>query len=212
LKLRGHLDAVSSSGFAQGWAFDEDEPLRSRVVSIVRNGREIGVALANGFRPDLADCNYGNGWCAFRARLSISPSATRGRPLLLIDRATGELLHTAQEPDFIEDSEHPIESIAKLVEMDPTLLGSIDKLRGCESTFYAFIRRRGVEAFIRAAYVFMLARPADPDGIATYTRLIRQSQIGPMDLLLILADSDEYRSRPRMLGAPNTSAFPFHLD
>ncbi len=212
MKLKGCLDSVTSSGFAEGWAFDENRPLSSLKVSIVDDGCCIAQALANRFRDDLADVGYGAGWCAFRARLSISPTVAYTRKLVLVDQASGQVIHQPRTLTFHEDIDPPIISVPELVDSDPTLVRSLQGFRACGHAFNAFIKHKGIEAFVRAAYVFMLARPGDTDGVLNYTRLIRQSMLDPMDLLLILAESDEYRSQPRLLGAPNTAAFPFHLD
>jgi hypothetical protein len=68
---------------------------------------------------------------------------------------------------------------------------------------------RGVEAFVRAAYAYVLGRPADASGLASYGELLRKSTLTPLQLLTTLTDCDEFRSRPRLLAAPITTAFPF---
>ncbi len=212
MKLKGCLDAVTSSGFAEGWAFDQERPLRSLRISILREDTCIGEAVANSFRKDLGDAGFGEGWCAFRARLSISPTIAYASPLVLVDQASGRVIHKPTSLTFHEDSDPEIHSVSQLVDLDPTVINTLDKLRSCHNTFNAFVKYRGIEAFVRAAYVFMLSRPADNEGVINYTRLIRQSMLEPLELLLILAESDEYRRVPRKLGAPNTAAFPFHID
>jgi hypothetical protein len=209
LKLHGHFDAITSSGFAEGWAVDKDVPLRSLMVSIVSDGEEVGAALANCYREGLADAGFGAGWCAFRARLSLHPKVAQQRALALVESGSGTVIHAPQSVHYYEDSDPVITSVPELVATDPTVLGSLDRLAGCRPVFDSYIKRQGVEGFVRAAYVFMLGRPADAEGIMTYARLIRHSMLEPLDVLLALAESDEFRSRPRMLGAPNTAAFPF---
>ncbi len=212
MSLCGHLDSITSSGFAEGWAYDTKDPLRPLHLSVLRNKAEIASTLAHHYRADLMEAGCGGGWCAFRARLAITVKQALGTPLDLIDHRTGEIIHNRVKPRFLEDSVGEFTSVEQVVANDPTLLGPLARLSGCNGVFNEFIKRRGVETFVRAAYVYILSRPADAEGISTYARLIRQSMLEPYGLLCVLADSDEFRSRIRMLGAPNTPAFPFHLD
>jgi len=212
LRLQGHFDAITSSGFAEGWAVDSDVPLQSLMVSIVSDGEQVGSAIANCYREGLADAGFGAGWCAFRARLSLHPKVAQQRKLALVESVSGAVIHAPRALHYYEDSDPVITSVPELVATDPTLLGSLDRLAGCRPFFDLYIKRQGVEGFVRAAYVFMLGRPADAEGIMTYARLIRHSMLEPLDVLLALSESDEFRSRPRMLGAPNTAAFPFSQD
>jgi hypothetical protein len=94
---------------------------------------------------------------------------------------------------------------------DPTALGPIDRLRGCNDTLMTYIKKSGIENFVRAAYAYVLGRPADASGLATYTNMIRQSLLEPFDILRVLSDCDEFRARVRSLGAPGTPGFPFQL-
>jgi hypothetical protein len=209
LQLHGHFDAITSSGFAEGWAVDAEVPLRSLLVSIVSEGEEVGAALANCYREGLAESGFGAGWCAFRARLSLHPKLAQQRRLALVESISGAVIHEPAMLRYYEDSDPVITSVPELVASDPTVLGSLGRLAGCRPVFDSYIKRQGVEGFVRAAYVFVLGRPADAEGISTYARLIRHSMLEPLDVLLALSESDEFRSRPRMLGAPNTPAFPF---
>jgi hypothetical protein len=212
LNLSGHFDAVTSSGFAEGWAVDKDVPLQPLMIRILSDGEEVGAALANCYREGLADAGFGAGWCAFRARLSLHPKAAQQRALVLVEGGSGTVIHAPQSLKYYEDSDPVITSVPDLVASDPTVLGSLRQLHGCRPVFDSYIKRQGVEGFVRAAYVFILGRPADTEGVMTYARLIRHSMLEPLDVLLALSESDEFRSRPRMLGAPNTAAFPFNLD
>ncbi len=212
MNLRGHLDSVTSSGFAEGWAFNADQPLRQLLISVTRKGNEIAYGLAHLYREDLAEAGCGTGWCAFRVRLSVPVKTARAAPLNLVDRQSGVLIHTQPQPNALTDTPGDIKSVEQLVASDPTLVGPLARLGGCNPIFNQFIQRKGVEMFVRAAYVYVLSRPADADGIANYTHLLQQSAIEPIGLLALLADSDEFRARPRALGAPNSPAFPFQLD
>ena len=212
MSLCGHLDSITSSGFAEGWAYDTKDPLRPLHLSVMRDGQEIASTLAHHYRTDLMEAGCGGGWCAFRARLSVPVKRALDTPLDLTDFKTGDIIHHQVKPRFLEDAVGDFTSVEQVVANDPTLLGPLVRLSGCNGVFNEFIKRRGVETFVRAAYVYILSRPADAEGINTYTRLIRQSMLEPFGLLSVLADSDEFRSRTRMLGAPNTPAFPFHLD
>jgi hypothetical protein len=38
---------------------------------------------------------------------------------------------------------------------------------------------------------------------------MRENSLTPFQLLAILSNSEEFRSKPRLLAAPNSAAFPF---
>jgi hypothetical protein len=132
-------------------------------------------------------------------------------PLALTAQETGEVLQSPRSLGFLEDNDASISSVAALIEQDPTSLGPIERLGGCTETVACFVKQYGAEAFVQAAYVYILGHPGDKDGAAAYTNLIRQSLIEPLELLKILSNSELYRARRHMLSAPGTSAFPFQL-
>jgi hypothetical protein len=212
LNLHGHFDSVTSSGFALGWALDADLPLRPLAISILSDGDEVAAALANCYREDLAEAGHGAGWCAFRARLALPPNEAQQRTLVLVESVSRTVIHIPTPLKYEEDSAPAITSLSDLLASDPTLLGPLDRLQGCRPVFETYIDRRGIESFVRAAYVYMLGRPADTEGIVTYARLLRQAMLEPVDVLLALSESNEFRGRAHMLSAPNTPAFPFNPD
>jgi hypothetical protein len=57
-----------------------------------------------------------------------------------------------------------------------------------------------------------LGRSIDAEGLILYNRLIRQKRLTPYAMLRTLADSAEFRSRPRSLVAPTSAGFPFRTD
>jgi hypothetical protein len=208
---RGWLDELTSAGQVVGWAVDiaaMDQPLEVSILDA--DGQEIGWGLAHGYREDLAEAGIGTGWCAFRIRVSAPASDLRGRRLTLAARQSGDTLHVADPPTYVEDDDTGILAVDALVGTDPTIIRDIAQLRGCEPLFSAFVKARGVNAFVRATYVYVLGRPVDESGLALYGGLIRKASLSTFELLRILADSEEFRARPRTLAAPNTPAFPFH--
>ena len=211
MSLRGCLDSITSSGFAEGWAYDTAAPLHSLTVSIRHGQEEVAQALAHLYLRDLAEAGCGTGWCAFRARLTIEPQTARELPLGLIAQDTGDVLQEPRMLGFLNDNDASITSVAGLVEHDPTCLGPIERLGGCTETVVSFVQQYGVEAFVQSAYVYVLGHAADKVGAAAYTNLIRQSLLEPVDLLKILSDSEIYRARRHMLSAPGTPGFPFQL-
>ena len=207
--FRGHIDAVTSSGYVEGWAYDAKHPVGARLIAIYDgNGVERASGYAHRYRADLAAGGMGTGWCGFRLAMTGTRKLRRSR-FILVDRLTSAQLHPPHPIAFVEDGSSAITSIEALISSDPTMIDSIDQLSGCEEIFNAVISRRGVEAFVKLAYVYVLGRAADREGIATYGRLLRRAAMSPFTLLKILADSEEFRSRPRFLTSPNTSGFPF---
>jgi hypothetical protein len=81
--IRGHLDAVTSGGFAEGWAFDSDSPQVVVTVALrAADGTELGRGLANLHRADMADLGFRFGWCAFGCgcRRPARSCSERGSP------------------------------------------------------------------------------------------------------------------------------------
>ena len=64
MAIEGWLDYISEHGVA-GWAFDTENPRTHLTVSIRREGRLIGEARCNLYRPDLFEANVGRGDHAF---------------------------------------------------------------------------------------------------------------------------------------------------
>ena len=207
--LRGHIDVVTSSGYIDGWAFDRDEPTRPLTVSILAKGQQVAHGVANRYRPDLVDAGIGTGWCAFRLRASGSMSRlSRSRLSLSLFPGNEEIFQT-NAPNISEDNDLHLKSVRELVSSDPTLVDSIGQLRGCNFIFSKLIDSNGIEVFIRAAYIYVLNRPADPSGLVHYDEMIRSGKITPFGLLEALGDSDEFRSAPRSLTAPTQPGFIF---
>ncbi len=208
--LRGHLDAVSSAGYVEGWAYDTEAPCRPLTVTIVDDGnREIAWGVAHAHREDLVDAGCGTGWCAFRLRLVEWPVSRPWRALVLADRATQVAIFRRELLPYVARPEKFIETIPELIAADPTLITSLQQLSGCEGLFGRFIKTHGIDAFVRAAYLYLLGRPADLSGLRSYGKHLRAKNVTPHGLLLAIANSDEYRARPRQHCAPNVAAFPF---
>jgi hypothetical protein len=210
--LRGFLDVVTSSGHIEGWAYDSEDALGAmRVRIIADDGRELGSGSAHAYREDLAGAGHAAGWCAFRVRLAES-TGVRTFGLVAVDRAGREIILYRQAVPYAVREETPIRSLPELLVSDPTLIESLGQLRGCNPLFEQFIEAKGAAAFVAAVYVYLLSRPADGSGLTAYQAHLRSSRVSPYDLLVRIADSDEYRSRPRYHWAPTAPAFPFRLN
>jgi hypothetical protein len=211
--LRGYLDAVTSSGHIEGWAYDTETPFAGLRIAIVdHNNQLLGRGFARGFREDLLAADIAGGWCAFRIKLT---GATTGVPIFglgSIDADGRTELILRQSVPYVVREEEPIRAVQSLLESDPTRINSLRQLVGCEELFNDFIRVNGPDAFIRRAYLYLLERPADASGLAAYMKHLKAKKVGPYALLVALADSEEYRSRERQHPAPASPAFPFHLE
>ncbi len=75
--LDGRVDQFDDEQIS-GWAFDSTRPHTPVWLEIVDNGRVVGDALADMYRPDLAAAGKGAGRCSyrFRFRRKLSPSIT----------------------------------------------------------------------------------------------------------------------------------------
>jgi hypothetical protein len=210
--LRGCLDTLSSVGTIEGWAYDTGAPADPLVVAVADDdGQEIACGLAHHYRNDLVEANCGIGWCHFQLRTAGSVSRLRKTPLQLLTKEAGDIIIRVERIAYSEAVERSLTSIGQVIWVDPSVCTSIDQLAGCDAIFEEFIKARGVDAFVRTAYVYILGRIIDAEGLALYGRLIRQRQLTPFGLLRTLAESDEFRSRPRSLVAPTMDGFPFRL-
>ncbi len=208
--LAGHIDTITSPGFVEGWAYDRSAPARPLTVSVLDPaGQEIAWGLAHRYREDLALAQIGTGWCAFQLRVAGPVSRLRKLALSLLDRASQTEIHRAGPALFAEDSERLLSNVGDVTRADPTVIGAVEQLRGCTGLFERFIQQRGEDMFVRTAYVYVLGRSADTAGLELYGGLLRNAKLTPYNLLGTLYNSNEFRSRPRLLGAPNTPAFPF---
>jgi hypothetical protein len=207
--LHGHLDAVISLGFIEGWAYDSEHLTQAVEVSVLSGDAEVAWGLAHRFREDLMLAGCGLGWCAFRLRLDAARDLVQGAVLRLLERRSGREIHRSEAIALKEDGETPLETLEELTLADPTIIQGIWQLKRCEPLLMQFIRRQGVESFLSTAYAYVLGRPADANGIALYTRHIRHATLGPVGILEALANSEEFRASSRLLAAPNSPSFPF---
>lgn len=211
--FKGYLDAVTSAGLAHGWAFDPQAPWRAvQVLVVASDGREVAQGTANGFREDLVDAGCGSGWCAFSLRLAVAPWSVGWQALTLLDAGSRQPICRRGSTPYEVLEEPPLRTLEELVASDPTTLRSLDQLRGCEPLFNELIKARGAEVFVRAAYLYLLGRPADTVGLKHYVRHLQKSGVTSYRLLRLIADSEEYRSQPRQLSTPVMPGFPFRLE
>lgn len=209
--LRGNLDAVTSSDHVLGWAYDTDEPLQPLHVCIVTDeGMEVAHGLAHEFREDLARAGCAGGWCSFRLRSIVSGSLP-WQDLSVIDARSRNRITRRSRLPYVTSEETHHQSIDELLACDPTVIRSLDQLGGLNEVFVSFCDKFGVEAYVRAAYIYLLGRPADAAGLKGYRRHLQAGNGTPYELLRAIADSAEYRSRPRRLCAPTAAGFPFRV-
>jgi hypothetical protein len=209
--ILAHLDSVTDGGFIEGWACDADRPGSSLALRVLmEDGTEAAAGRAELFREDLMEANLRYGWCAFNLRTEVDPILVASQTLRLV-ADDGAVLHVQSRVPLRRAEERGCVTVEAVVAGDPTMLRSIDQLAGCGAIFADFVEREGLPAFIRAAYGYVLGRPADPTGFASYEKLMRRGALTPFGLLALLADSGEFRSRPRMLPSPVQPAFVFGL-
>ncbi len=208
--LRGHLDVVTSSGFIDGWAYDTQSPAKPLALCVHADGEEVARGLANCFRADLMEASIGTGWCAFRFRAAGSAGRLRRATLTLAELPWNTPLALTGTPRLVEDTDLPLTVLDEIARSDPTQITSIEQLRGCTEIFTTLIKAAGVEAFVRAAYIYALGRPADPTGLRLYGGLIGGGELSPFGLLQALCDGDEFRAASRILIAPTEPGFIFN--
>ena len=207
---RGHIDSVVSNGLVEGWALNEggsNDPLHVKILD--GGGAEIASGLANLYRKDLARAGLAFGWCFFKLKSSRPADRLRHDRLTLAAADDGATLFGPAKVEFEPRADHAVLDIAGLLYSDPTVLRSLDEIEGCDTLFSDYITGNGVDAFVRTAYAYVLGREIDEEGFAVYSRLVEQKQLAPYAMLRTLADSPEFRSKNRVLAAPNAPNFPF---
>ena len=208
--LRGHLDAVTQGGFAEGWAFDNTRPDLALIVSIHReDGAELGRGFAWAFRKDLAEAGLRHGWCAFRLRLSEGAEALRGTRLILRDAASGAQIHASDSWRVHGSVGAPCTTLPQVVAQDPTVLRGLHQLAGCGALFAGFVARHGPAEFVRAAHGYLLGRAPDQATLETHETLLRMGAVTPFGLLMLLAETEAFRASPRLLPSPAAPGFVF---
>lgn len=207
--IRGHLDALTALGFVEGWCFDDERPGHPLPVSLrAPDGEEVAAGHANLYRADLAKVGFGHGWCALRLRLPM-PLEEAADVAFALHVGGGEAVEPPRVLPIRTGADTSCNTIAKIIAADPTVTGSIEQLSAYGPVLSAFMARHGVEHFIHTAYVYVLGRPVDENGLGIYAPLLDMGALSPFGLLALLAASDEFRARPRFLAAPNTPAFVF---
>jgi hypothetical protein len=209
--LRGYIDGVTPIGVIEGWALDEQMSWRPLHVKIRCKGEWIASGLAHHHREDLLALQIGTGWCGFRLRSDRSADEIRHATLYLVG-ISGVIIVKSENIALLPDIHQDLSSVEDVIAADPTVVRSVEHLRGCEPLFTQYIRSRGIDAFVRVAYVYMLGRPADEAGLRLYGNRLRRGTHHPFDLLQILAASEEFLARRPELVAPTQSSFPFLID
>lgn len=206
---RGHIDSLTTSGLVEGWALDDSRPLTPLAVAILdRSGAEIASGDAAVWREDLAQASHGYGWCAFRLALGAPPEAVSGQVLRLVAVETRAVLFEGAAA-LRNDGLHEIDDLDALIATDPTLSPSIERLESLASVLDAFLVTQGVEAFVGAAYLYVLGRRVDPSGLASFSDRLRTRCLSPYGMLLSLAEGPEFVARNCRLVPPNRPGFPF---
>jgi hypothetical protein len=209
--IRGHIDALTSGGFAEGWAFDGAAPDRILTVRLLApEEEELALGPAHLYRADLAEVRYRHGWCAFRLRLSRDPATLRGQRLSLREAESGKELHASADLPLRErPALDACASVEALIAQDPTVLRNLQHLSGCGDLLAGFVARHGTAEFVRTAHAYVLARSADAAQQARHERLLRSGAVTPFGLLLLLAETEEFRAQPRLLASPADPGFVF---
>jgi hypothetical protein len=208
--LKGYVDGIGSSGYIEGWAFDPEAPLHALTIAILDDkASELAWGLAHLYREDLAAAGFATGWCGFRVKSAFPINRLGTRALTLVDRGSGNKILRRYPVPQAEDRDAVLSTISEIVASDPTMTTSIFQLKGCDDIFARYLKAHGVDALVRAAYAYVLGRPVDASGLASYGQLIREKSLSPFQLLATLSESDEFHSRQHLLAAPNSAAFPF---
>ncbi len=124
--MQGHLDGVTKDGRISGWCWYPAEPTTHVRLQILVDDEIVGVATANGFRPDLQQAGIGDGthgfsfalpWSVLQAKGTLqilvrdeAASATLGAPILL------RLGRLAESEDRVAELERQIRLMRAQIE------------------------------------------------------------------------------------------------
>ncbi len=207
--IRGKLETLYALGFIEGWAYDAESPARPLLVEVRdSSGGAAALGYADRYREALARDGHAGGWCAFRLRVARADALREGE-VGLFDAQSGERIATTSDIAYVEKFSPRFETGEQNFTFDPFVIDRVDKLAGLSAVFDAYVAAEGVDAFVRAAYVYTLGRPPDPEGAALYGRMLGKRSMTPYELVEKLTRSGEFRQNPRPLAAPKSAAFPF---
>ena len=208
--IRARLETLYSQGYIEGWAYDAEAPTRALLVEVRdANGASVALGYAHGYREALARQKLAGGWCGFRLRVNRDPNLLREAALTLFDMATSERIFYTDRIGFADGWAPEFEVGEDTITYDPFILERVQQLRGLNETFDAYVKAHGSEGFVRAAYVYIFSRAADPEGLMLYTRMLEDGSLTPYKLLELFSETTEFKSRTSQLAAPKAPAFPF---
>ena len=210
--LQGCLEAITSSGYVEGWAFDDTALLRPLTVSVLEGGKQLARGIANLYRSDLVDSGHGTGWCAFRLKLSEPPNDARRQILSLWDMLSQREICGNAATSWVEDRQIGLSTLEDVILSDPTVVHSIEQLRGCNSAFATFIEAQGIDTFVHYAYIYMLGRPATASDRAADSMRLCTGSLTPVARLRNLCEREEFRSSSRLLMSPSEPSFGYFDD
>jgi hypothetical protein len=95
------------------------------------------------------------------------------------------------------------------IALSDMVIEDFEALTGFREIVERFLANRGVLTFVDYAYCYMLGRPADVDGLASYAAQINEGALGPMELLKALFTSSERLSSGWRPPSPVNPSFPF---
>lgn len=207
--IKGRIERLNSDGFVEGFAWDTSAPERMlHVHARATDGETVAEGLAHLYRDDLAEVRVGLGWCGFRLRLRRPATDFQRSGLALYESSSGARLDLADQIP-IADGEAPAPSLSVIGGYDPFSCDAVSALRACDGLFDRHIQANGARAFVRAAYLYLLDRRADPETLALNLALLERGALTPFGLIELLADSAEFRSEPRRMAGPKAPEFPF---
>ncbi|NJO56329.1 MAG: DUF4214 domain-containing protein [Rhodospirillales bacterium] len=207
--IEGHLDACTGDGFLEGWARFERrrEPC---IVSIRLDGEVVGRALAAEYRADLLAAKVGHGHYGFRARLRRKLAPGRHVFTLFEERScqcrcgTSSNSRSTCRPSACGRMPCAWRSCSapRTEWTDAEVLANLDSL-GLEDA----CAKMGVERFVDVAYMWVLGRRADEEGIRVYVTKISESMT-PINLVSILLRSNERKAKTLPITSPFSPTFP----
>ncbi|OYU48745.1 MAG: hypothetical protein CFE31_09900 [Rhizobiales bacterium PAR1] len=211
---RGVIDSVEAGGFVEGWTVDPTAPARVVEVALMAKGEIVARGFADRCRVDLVESNIGHGWHGFRLALPPALMAETALALTLVDVQTGSKIGNAKtlDPSAVAGQEAENTFVDGILPIDASVVRSIDQIAAIGPILDAFIHEHGIEEFVDRVYCYVLGRPSDPGGLASYAGILHRSELKPLGLIGILYDSDERRNSKWDMFGPSSRYFPFNVE
>jgi hypothetical protein len=199
----GFVDTIDPSWRILGWAFDRNSPSRRLVVRLLEDGVVLSEAIAERYRQDVADAQYGDGSSGFMLDLPSTMFDGRVHHLSVFAGSYGsqKLIGKPFElalPARLKRRKESRQRASELLNVIGQLPRSALQEESAGSTLDDILRRLtsrfGTAVALDLLYVYLLGRHIDPNGLEEGLRLLEENEQSYKLLVQQVLRSPEYVS------------------